>query len=284
MKTLSELKLLAQGGQADIYIIDENKVIRVLRNADEGDYLKMEFSVMEILKSKGKPVPKVYECVEIEGRPAIIMERLYGDSMLDFIKKNPIKLFQQGKQLAKLHIETSELVDDFNIVSINKRAASLIPMADLLDDELKAFVLKILEQLPLKNHICHGDFHPGNIIWSKDKYVVIDWFGVTIGDKMSDIAHTYLLLRNTPKLPHISWIEKIIMGCSGKLISRKYLFAIKKLYDFDWGDFSKWMIVRASERVFYGMPSEKEELINYIKTCKNAYEQGIEPSKWWKYI
>jgi len=49
MKTLSELKLLAQGGQADIYIIDENKVIRVLRNADEGDYLKMEIFIQEIL-------------------------------------------------------------------------------------------------------------------------------------------------------------------------------------------------------------------------------------------
>ncbi len=59
---------------------------------------------------------------------------------------------------------------------------------------------------------------------------------------------------------------------------------IRVLRNADEGDFSKWMIVRASERVFYGMPSEKEELINYIKTCKNAYEQGIDPSKWWKYI
>lgn len=284
MIVLNNFKLIAQGGQADIYELDKDKVIRVLRNKEDDENLKTEMSIMKSLKEKGKAVPNVYEYLKIEGRPSIIMERLYGDSMLAEIKKKPFNLLKQAENLAKLHIEVAGSAEDLGMVSINDRAAYLIPKAEMLDSELKKFVLDILTELPRGNDICHGDFHPGNIIISNRQYYVIDWFGATSGDKLSDIAHTYLLLRNTPKIPGINNIQSFIIGCSCSIISRKYLSTGMKYYSFDWNKFSKWMVVRAAERLFYGMASEKVMLIKFIKECKKAQMQGIESSGWWKFI
>jgi tRNA A-37 threonylcarbamoyl transferase component Bud32 len=284
MVELNDLRLIAQGGQADIYELDEDKVIRVLRNKEDGDNLRIEMRIMKSLKEKGKAVPKVYEYLEIEGRPSIIMERLYGDSMLVEIKKKPFNLLKQAEKLAKLQIEIAGSATDLGMMSINDRAAYLIPRAEMLDSELKNFVLDILEELPRGDDICHGDFHPGNIIISNKQYYVIDWFGATIGDILSDIAHTYLLLRNTPKMPGISRTQSFIIECSGRIISRKYISTGRQLYPFDWGEFSKWMIVRAAERIYYGMPSEKNTLIEFIRECRKAQVKGIESSRWWKLI
>lgn len=284
MINLNNLRLLAQGGQAEIYELDKYKVIRVLRSKEDEENLKAEMAIMKLLKEKGKAVPKVYEYLKIDGRPSIIMERLNGETMLDEMKRKPFELLKQAKKLAKLHIEVTDSAEGLGIISINDRAAYLIPKAEMLDKELKKFVLEILNQLPRGNDICHGDFHPGNIIISNGQYYVIDWSGVTSGEKLSDIAHTYLLLRNTPRTPGVNMFQSLIIGCSGSIISGKYLSSIEKNYPFDWSEFSRWMVVRAAERIYYGMPTEKEALIKFIKKCRNAQIAGVKPSNWWKFI
>lgn len=284
MVELNKLKLLAQGGQAEIYELDEDKVIRVLRDKKEEEYLKGEMSIMKSLKEKGKAVPEVYEYLKIEERPSIIMERLYGDSMLDEIRKKPLEMLKYAEELAKLHIEVTDSAEGLEMNSINDRAAHLIPLATMLDAELKEFVLKILAELPRGNDICHGDFHPGNIMKSKGQYYVIDWFGATCGKKLSDIAHTYVILKNTPKIPGMSKFQNFIIGRSSSIISSRYLSICAKLEPFDWSEFSKWMVVRASERIFYGEPFEKEALVKFVKKCMKAYTSGIEASTWWKFI
>lgn len=284
MIELNKLKLLAQGGQADIYELDDTKVIRVLRNSKDEKSLKTEMSIMKDLKSKGKAVPEVYEYLKINGRPSIIMERLKGGTMLDEIKKSPLKLLSLAEKLASLQMEVSDYAEGLSIISINERAAYLIPKAKMLDTELKEFVLGILRTMPNGNNICHGDFHPGNIIIADRKYYVIDWFGATSGSKFSDIAHTYLLLKNAPKLPSLSKLHNFIIGFSGKLIAGKYISTCAKLQPFDYSEFSKWMVIRAAERISYGMPTEKETLIKFIGECRKAQVSGIDPSAWWKLI
>jgi aminoglycoside phosphotransferase (APT) family kinase protein len=281
---IDQLKLLAQGGQAEIYEMDQNKVIRVLRKKEDEESLKYEMKIMQSLKDKGKTVPTIYEYLQIDGRPAIIMERLYGATMLEDIKRKPLHIFRQAKKLASLHMEVADTAKGLRLQSIHDRAAHLIPKAELLELELKEFVLSLLTELPREDRICHGDFHPGNIIISNNNYYVIDWFGVTSGDVLSDIAHTYLILRNTPKIPGISRTQNLMIDGFASILSKKYLTSCDKLCTIDYSKLSKWLVVRAAERVFYGMPTEKDALIKFIKACKKSHLEGKNPNTWWKLI
>lgn len=284
MYDLSALKLIARGGQADIYEIDGEKVLRVLRNPEAEKELKAEMSVMQALKAKGKAVPAVYEYLTVNGMPAVVMERIHGITMTDDIQKNPMALFSQADKLAKLHTDVCDSSTGLGLFSIKQRAEFLIPKAEMLDADTKAFALKVLEGLGEGNEICHGDFHPGNILLSNGKYYIIDWFGATSGRKISDIAHSYLLLKNVPRIPGMPGFQFLVMKLFGGILAGRYLKACYKLSPFDWEEFSSWMVVRAAERVFYGLPSEKAALIKFIKTCKMLSANENSTSSWWKKI
>jgi len=284
MYNLSVLKLIASGGQADIYELDNDRILRVLRNPEDKTFALTEFEVMKTLKKMGKEVPVVYDFVNVEGKAAIVMERIYGETMLIQMKKKIYKLFAQVKKLASLQIESAGSAKGLNLISIKQRATHLISKAEMLDSEMKKFVIDIIEELPEGEDICHGDFHPGNIIISEDKYYIIDWFGVTAGRKLSDIAHTFILLKNTPKIENISKMEHFITKTIGNRIAGSYISNCNKIEPFEWSEFSKWMVVRAAERVFYGMPSEKANLIRFIRKSMEADKSKISSELWWKML
>src|SRR5262249_32610054 len=55
--------------------------------------------------------------------------------------------------------------------------------------------LAMLEALPDGDRLCHGDFHPANVLVGRNGPAVIDWTGATRGDPAADLARTRLLLQ-----------------------------------------------------------------------------------------
>lgn len=279
MDALKDLKLMAQGGQAQIYHYGESKVLRVLRKPDDAALLDNEIRVMRALKNR-VDVPDVYESMIIEGKPAVVVEKINGFSMLDYIKRRPFKLSEQAALLANLHANMPDNIDISDLGMSKVRSRYLIGLADLSDED-KAFVFKVLDELPEGTALCHGDFHPGNIMKSGDKNYIIDWFGAYKGDLVSDVAHTYLLLKNVPKFSGINGIQYRIMKASGTLIARTYLKAFHNIRPFDWAVLSKWLLIKAAERAFYGWDGEKPLLYWFIDLCK---KNPTQPQNWYKML
>ena len=60
---------------------------------------------------------------------------------------------------------------------------------------MKKCALKVLERLPDDKFLCHGDFHPDQIIMSPKGPIVIDWITAIKGSPASDVAQSSLVLR-----------------------------------------------------------------------------------------
>ncbi len=277
MISLSELKLMAQGGQTQIFHYGEGKVLRVLRNPKDADLLKYEIYIMKGLKNR-LDVPEVFDTMTIEGRPAVVVEKIDGISMLDYMKRHPLRLKEQAALLAKLHARMPDSVEIKGLGASKGRARYLIGQAELSEDT-KKFVLEILEGLPEGTALCHGDFHPGNILKSGEKNYLIDWFGAYKGPLISDVAHTYLLLKNVPSYPGLGGVQYKLIKVSGALIAKTYLNAFHKLRPFGWAEFSKWLLIKAAERACYGMQAEKPAMFRFIKTCR---ADAFHPERWYK--
>ena len=82
---LENLEILARGGEADLYILDENRILRVLRKEDP-HALEREKAVMPLLDEACVSVPRIYEYTEVEGNQAEVMERIKGETMLEFMQ------------------------------------------------------------------------------------------------------------------------------------------------------------------------------------------------------
>jgi uncharacterized protein (TIGR02172 family) len=278
---LDKLKMIAQGGQAEVYEIEESKVLRVLRDSADEEFLKNEIEVMRILNQKGLSVPKVFGFIKIGDRPASIVERIYGDTMLKYMQQHPTKMKSNARILAKLHLELLSVREDIKLSNSKQRASTLIKLSEGLNTEEKEFVYSILEELSEGDSICHGDFHPGNILMQNNRNYLIDWFGAYKGPDLADIAHTYLLIKNTPRIPGIGWFQYMIIKAAGSLLAKTYIHEIHRLKAFNWSEFSKWLIIKAAERTEHGMLMERGKLVEYISNCKKLRKAGIAEERWY---
>ena len=79
--------LVGTGREAEIFAFGEGRVVRVLRGRDGRRRLEREASVMATVRSTGLPVPDVYEIVDVDGRPGLVMDRVDGSDLLTSLSK-----------------------------------------------------------------------------------------------------------------------------------------------------------------------------------------------------
>jgi aminoglycoside phosphotransferase (APT) family kinase protein len=163
-------RLLARGRDGDIF---EFGAGRVLRRSRDGRSLEREARVMEYLGELGYPVPHIDE-VRADGRE-IVMERIDGPLLMDTVTRDPRRLLRAADLLADLH-------DQLHAIA----APDWLPH---LDDG---------------DAILHLDLHPLNVMMDGDRAVVIDWANARIGNPLTDVATSYVLI-TTPNAPVPHW-------------------------------------------------------------------------------
>jgi thiamine kinase-like enzyme len=164
-----------------------------------------------------------------------------------------------------MHLGILDVKGGSPLMSDKDKARHCILASELLTEAEKGRILEILAGLPDGMAVCHGDFHPGNIIYSGGTAFVIDWSGASCGDFLSDVAHTCVLLTWVPRLPHVSAPEHLIQRMLGNWIARLYLRAVSRIRPFDKELLAKWILVKSAERSFYGLPAEKEGRARYVR-------------------
>ncbi len=63
-----------------------------------------------------------------------------------------------------------------------------------LSDEERATLRAIIESIPDRHTMVHGDFHPGNVMLQGDEPVLIDMAEISYGHPIFDLLSGYLLL------------------------------------------------------------------------------------------
>ena len=266
--------LLARGGQAEIYDCGECRVIRVAKRPQDFDHIRYEYAIYGLLAQAGLPAPRAYELVEVKGSPAIIMDRLSGRSMLEALASNPLRAAHWGRELAGLHTEVGKCRAAPWVRTTRAKAEWCIGHSQILSDSNKHAVLEMLQGLPDGEALCHGDFHPGNVILHEGKSYVIDWMGASRGDLTADVAHSYLLLRVVPRLPHIGRLLHLLQVQVARVLAKGYLKEMASLIPFDYKRFFTWLVVNAAERTYTGLSSEQSQLLVLIERSIYWLSQG----------
>lgn len=75
------------------------------------------------------------------------------------------------------------------------RLATNIAVATLLDYRRKQDLLAGIADMPDGDRLCHGDFHPMNILGEASQPVIIDWPDARRGDPAADVCRSYLLMK-----------------------------------------------------------------------------------------
>ena len=108
--------------------------------------------------------------------------------MLGLFRRKPWKLFTYARLLAGLQAQMHERIFDADVPTQRQRLQYEINQADILPASLKNSLLKVMDSLPEDDRLCHGDFHPDNIMISGNDAIVIDWIDASRGNPLADVA------------------------------------------------------------------------------------------------
>ncbi len=182
------------GRTAHIYAWDNGRVIKVFHNWIGADAIWYEARVGEQLYAAGLPVPRVHEVTEVDQRLGIVYERIEGELLAHLLQRRPWRAGYAGRLMADLHalIHSVKLENLPSLRCLLREAITTAP--GTLPESSRQQALAVLDALPEDNTVCHGDFHPENIILSGDRTIVIDWIAAGRGLPALDVMRTGLLM------------------------------------------------------------------------------------------
>jgi len=261
--------MIARGRTAEIFTWKDNQVLKLFLDWCTATSVEREARNTQAVHKVGLPVPAIEGIVEVEGRLGIVFERVDGPSMLGLLTSKPWKLFRLARVLAELHAEMhSREVPE--LPSQRRGLERAIQREDVLPVNTKVVMLKALEQLPDGSALCHGDFHPANIIMSSRGPIIIDWQAAKQGNPLADVARTSLLFQTAEVPPFIAgrWLINWVGGLFHSIYLRSYL----QLRPASREQIAAWQLPMAAARLAENIPEEKGRLLALIEA--NLKSQG----------
>lgn len=147
-----------------------------------------------------------------------------------------------------------------------------IESSDRLPPRLAAFALEALDRCPDGDRLCHGDFHPGNVLVGGDGPLVIDWTAATRSDPAADVARTMFLLRSGAPMPGTPAPVRAIIAAGRKVFARFYLKGYRQRASADPAAIRAWEVPTAAARLAEGIEEETESLLSWLQARHRARE------------
>ena len=162
----------------------------------------------------GYPAPRVLVAGDertIRGRAFNVMERVPGHSMMEDLFADLARGPEVADLLAQAHadlhaVPSDRIANAIEEVGIPLQAVSLAGQLDNLEryvaDDALAYlepgVAWLIKNQPVERDpltVCHGDFHPGNVMVNSPKVTgVLDWSGAQLADPEYDVAVSLVLV------------------------------------------------------------------------------------------
>lgn len=237
--------LIATGVQADVYRADD-LAVKVFNKEWPKANVLYEALISARVEDTGLKIPKVQEVSKIDGKWAISMDCIEGQTLYDIIKENPndkeIYINKMVDLQLEIHSKTVPLLN-----KLKDKLKTQIKNLQEIDDTKRYDILTRLESMPKHVKLCHGDFNPKNIIIKNDETYIVDWIDATQGNASADVANTYLLL--SLELPDTAeyYLDTF---CKKSNTDKKYV--------------QQWLSIIAAARLTEDVPEEKELLMKWI--------------------
>jgi aminoglycoside phosphotransferase (APT) family kinase protein len=253
--------------------LSKSLVLRLYPSFQNSRRVLLESTVQNLLFDVQYPAPRVYAtCADkaILGGAFFLMEYLPGETMLSAPPENVAKLLAASH--AALHnIDPTSLNIPVTLASYENRVEGRLD--GLFQCQTKyPWLRESLQWLaenrpeePERLSVCHGDFHPSNILVDNDNVTgVLDWPGFLIADPVLDVAFTIVCLTIPFRriFPQIEW----------NYLARGYLENYQIRRAFDLRDLAYYRVLRcvtalvdaADGQVVWRDPFIVKDLTEYI--------------------
>lgn len=253
---------IGQGRTAEVFAWGDGRALKLYYEGWPVTAAEAEYQKAKAVFKSGAPAPKVDSVIQVDGRPGIVFERVEGPSLLNHTTSYPWALLWSAQTMAELHARM-HTCRPVGLPTQRERLREKIESARPLPEALKQVALEALAQLPEDTALCHGDFHPDNIVVSARGPVILDWVEATSGHPLADVARTALMMQHAVVPPHIPGRRLIEIG--RMMWYGLYLRRYCQLRSVSPRQVQAWMLPIMAARLSEGIPEEEEQLLRLIR-------------------
>jgi aminoglycoside phosphotransferase (APT) family kinase protein len=262
---LKQLTLLGQGRTAEVFLFRDRFVIKVFRPNFPQQAIDNEYLVCRSIGS-AVDIPKAHQRLMVAGREAIIFDLVKGDSGFKHLFRNPWSIVGFAREFAAIHVKIHSTSVPDEVPELKSILIRNINRHDHLPREMKAEIIEYLNRLSGGTKLCHGDFHPENILISGGRPFVLDWMTATRGNPLADVARTSVLLKWAEPGPGTPSLVKVLLNGIRRKFHRHYLSEYLRLTGVKQDEIDEWELpVLAARLMEWLPPSEKQVLVENIR-------------------
>jgi tRNA A-37 threonylcarbamoyl transferase component Bud32 len=261
------LRLIGQGREAEIFEWSDGRALKLLRARGSNSGLALEIAALHAARSAGVPVPQTYDEVTIDGRSGLVMDRLEGSDLLTIIGQKPWRVFQSGAVTGEIHARINAAQAPASLPAVRDLVNRGLARLALSEPALADRVGRVLAQLPDGDALCHGDFHPGQLMLAGDRYAALDWSGARRGDPLCDYARTRVVLRVGEPPPGTPLTLRLLAKVGRGLLLSSYVRAYERHTPerIDDARLRRWEIVNLAVRMLDEIPGERSCLLQRLQ-------------------
>lgn len=191
-------KVIGRGGNGCVYRLDEDTIIKVYYEKTPLEAIEKERNLAQNAFLAGIPTAISYDIVKVGNLYGIVFEMIKAETFSSLMNKDPEKYaVEYAKLLKKIH---STKADPNKFVSTKDIYKGFVDkLGNRLTAEEASKMKKFIDDIPDRDTILHGDYHPSNVMLQNDEPILIDMADVGYGHPIFDIAGAYVLLVNCAK-------------------------------------------------------------------------------------
>ncbi len=263
--------IIGRGRTGEILAWEAGRALKLYGADCHPDSVRREADVSRWVHHAGLPAPAVFDSDahdglhRVGGRLGILYQRIDGPTMLQDLGVRPWKVIAHSKTLAALHAEVHSVPGNGLPLMRDRIQRSIDRARGRVSEGALVSAREALRQLPDERQVCHGDFHPDNVILQEGGPIIIDWGPASAGHPAADVAWTVLLYRLGGVPPDTPPSLRVLLPVVRRWSLRVYLRAYFALTGYSWQDVEAWLGLMALLRLSDDFPEERRALVRRIE-------------------
>lgn len=240
---------------------DRDSVAKVPNDGTPSSWIRHEARFTAAVWALGVPAHRLVGVEQHDAKSVSIYERIIGPTLWSVIVAEPDRAGEHGAMLGELHASVLAVVPPVSLPRQGDRLRCKLRRASAAFEVSYTESIAHVPSEAQAMSLCHGDFHPGNVVMSPTGPVIVDWFDACRGDAAADIARSSLLLggglTNSNHLAHLpDHTPRVLYE-----LNDAYLTTVCTRLDIDAQLVARWRRVEALARLAEGVdPTDLLEL------------------------
>ena len=187
-------EVIGRGANGTVYRIDQDTVVKVYHSADCLPDVQRERELARKAFVLGIPTAIPYDVVRVGERYGSVFELLNSRSFSKLIAADPAEMdiyvdlyVDLMKKMHSTRVKPGDM-PDMKAVALDW----VTFLRDYLPDDQAEKLVALVEDVPERDTMLHGDYHTNNIVMQNNEVLIIDMDTLSVGHPIFELASMYL--------------------------------------------------------------------------------------------